>query len=42
MNYCVDPLQYRRRKTREVKVGGVVLDHHREQLIDGMNRGFHG
>src|SRR5881392_1170505 len=25
MNYCVDPLQYRRRKTREVKVGNVGI-----------------
>src|SRR5438034_11763024 len=25
MNYCVDPLQYRRRKTREMKVGNVGI-----------------
>jgi (E)-4-hydroxy-3-methylbut-2-enyl-diphosphate synthase len=25
MNYCVDPLHYHRRKTREVKVGNVGI-----------------
>src|SRR5216110_3078323 len=36
MNYCVDPLQYRRRKTREVKVGNVGIGNNNPVRVQSM------